>query len=121
LIGLIFLFFGFHHTCHAKSPNSSNERKRKKKRFWGNFLQKAKNISRQNAKRKKKEEKRTRVGCGRRRRVIKFSLLTSSFFSFFPFWLLASFDCYYYDSKGYITTGPANTHTHTRPMMMLQD
>jgi hypothetical protein len=36
---------------------------------------------------------------------------------------LASFDCYYYDSKGYITTGPANTHTHThtRPMMMLQD
>jgi hypothetical protein len=113
LIGLIFLFFGFHHTCHAKSPNSSNERKRKKKRFWGNFLQKAKNISRQNAKRKKKEEKRTRVGCGRRRRVIKFSLLTSSFFSFFPFWLLASFDCYYYDSKGYITTGPANTHTHT--------
>jgi hypothetical protein len=56
LIGLIFLFFGFHHTCHAKSPNSSNERKRKKKRFWGNFLQKAKNISRQNAKRKKRGE-----------------------------------------------------------------
>jgi hypothetical protein len=57
LIGLIFLFFGFHHTCHAKSPNSSNERKRKKKRFWGNFLQKAKNISRQNAKRKKKRRR----------------------------------------------------------------
>jgi hypothetical protein len=88
-------------------------RERERKRDSGEIFYKRPKTFPDKMLNEKKEEKRTRVGCGRRRRVIKFSLLSSSFFSFFLFWLLASFDCYYYDSKGYITTGPANTHTHT--------
>jgi hypothetical protein len=98
-------------TRATPKAHSSNERK-KKKRFWGNFLQKAQNISRQNAKRKERRRERglDAVEGAESSSSLSYLLL---FFSFFLFWLLASFDCYYYDSKGYITTGPANTHTHT--------